>query len=259
MALNTLPPESIPQDDSELWGGIKISLYFHLVLALFFTFQNFVFPKKSVLYIPSLRVDLVGLPDLLKKDISKIQPSHELAEALKKAEAEAKKYKQLQSKKKIQVAKPDEMLLHPKTPDNAQTRAKKNKNALDRIKSLEKLNNEGSSQTAVKGNKISRGFSLSAQAKESDTINYKDLLTDHLHYNWALPVWLSRQSLSAQVQIFIDSRGMLHQIIFKKFSGNQKFDEMVKKTLMESQPYPLPPQELSKDFLIDGILVGFPL
>jgi TonB family protein len=192
-------------------------------------------------------VDLVGLPDVLKKDKKIVAPApaepEKVAKQLKEAENTAKKIK------KAEAARPDEVGLKRKATQEKQ-REKRIQNALDRIKALAKLQ-------VIKGNQVSHGHSVSADAKESSDPNYLDDLRQHLQDHWALPIWLARQNLSAQVQVFIDSRGRLRDFKFLKTSGNPRFDAEVKKTLTASQPFPPPPGK--GDFLSNGVVVGFPL
>jgi TonB family protein len=140
-------------------------------------------------------------------------------------------------------------------------REKRMKNALDRIKSLTKITDDRKSGAPVpiRGNQVSKGTSLSEDAREAAKASYFDALRDRLHENWALPVWLARQNLSAQVQIYVDSHGRLSRFTFLRPSGNQQFDEAVKRALSESQPYPVPPEQLRGTFMADGVSVGFPL
>ena len=257
MSANTLAPPTGPRHpaDHDFSKGLKWSFIFHFVLVLCFLIKSFVFPGKPVFIAPTLRVDIVGLPDLLKKDKGK------LAKTL--AEVEKKEAKQIEtaapSKKKSDAADPDEMVLKPKR-ESGQARQKKLKNALARIKALAKISeSEGKQAGLVKGNIISRGSSLSGDAKEGDQNGYYDVLRERLQENWALPIWIARQKYTAQVQVFIDARGRLRNFRFVKLSGNAQFDDAVKRTLAESQPFPFPPPDLVSQFATDGILVGFPL
>jgi TolA protein len=186
-------------------------------------------------------------------------------EMLAKAEHDASRVKKLPPPPKLSQNKakadPDEMVLHPKSARKTKdpNREKRLKAALDRIKALSRIDRELHADNAasppIKGNKISKGSSTAEDAKESDDANYYDSVRSRLQENWALPVWLSRQNLSAQIEIVIDSHGRVREFRFKKSSGNTQFDDAVKKTLAESQPFPTPPSEL----LMNGILVGFPL
>jgi TonB family protein len=254
------------QAELDLSKGVRWSLAGHALLAALFLLKNLVFPGKPALYVPTLRVDIVGLPDVLKKDLANIprnKPSQEILDALKKAEESAKKIKPSTVKlpPPEQKAEKDEMVLHPKQMANPAARERKLKSALERIKSLEKIEDRDtdSKPVVVKGNRVSKGTSLTGDAKEAAEASYFDQLRDRLQENWALPVWVARQNLSAQVQVFIDAHGRLRNFRFVKNSGNPQFDEAIKKTLSDSQPFPIPPEGLADSLLDHGVLVGFPL
>src|SRR5437764_1266782 len=86
------PPKSAY--DRDLSRGFKISVIAHIALALFLLIKTVVFPGNPVPIIPTLRVDVVGLPDLLKQELKNVpqaQSSEKMQEALKQAEESAKK------------------------------------------------------------------------------------------------------------------------------------------------------------------------
>ncbi len=255
------PPRKGPPDptDHDLKSGIQWSIIVHSAILTFVILKSLVFPSTPEVYIPTLRVDLVALPDQLKKDktnLAKAPMSDRMAEALQKAENAARKIKPIE-----RPTTPDEMILNPKEGGTAKNRKKKLKNALDRIKSLAKIQSEeeGPAAPQVKGNRLSKGSSLSADAKESNEPNYLDSVRDRLKDNWALPIWLSRQNLSAQVQIFIDSKGLIRSYRFSKSSGNAQFDDAIRTTLKDSQPLPPPPKSVAGGLLSQGVVLGFPL
>ena len=140
---------------------------------------------------------------------------------------------------------------------------------MNRIKALAKIQDTSSAESQLskkelkllvsKGNRLSPGTSLSADAKEAAEANYLDSLRDRLRQNWFLPAWISKQDLSAQVLIRIGSTGILREFRMVKSSKNPQFDDAVKQALQQSQPFPPPPSELKTGILSDGILVGFPL
>lgn len=268
MAVATPPQAPRLPNEQDLSKGLKWSLIVHLGLGVAALLKSLVFPSKPITYVPTLRVDLVGLPDILKKDLNKVPKlSPEIAEALKQAEIQARKTKAPEvpaPKSKSEPADPDEMVLNPKKAGESTKKLEsKNKSALARIKALEKIKSleseESKSAPLIKGNAISRGTSLDGDARESDEANYIDSLRALFKDNWELPVWLARQNLSARVEIRINGKGQLQGFKFVKNSGNAQFDELVKRTLTESQPYPIPPKELQNQLRFDGILVGFPL
>jgi TonB family protein len=263
--------------DSRL--GWQLSVIVHIAFILFILVKSLVFPGDAVPVPPSLRVDIVGLPDMLKKDKVALPPAPEqkidkLQEQLKAAEEAAKSSKPIQIPKTPlqEQAAPDEMVQNPKkaktnakeTAKERADRERKLKSALDRIKSLSKITDEepkntGATGALVKGNRISKGVSLSAEARESMEVSYYDVLREHLQQRWELPAWLARQHLSAKVQLHLDARGRVTQLLFLKGSGNAQFDDEVKKAIQNSQPFPLPPEEIARSLSLNGVTVGFPL
>jgi len=272
-----LPPDrpTLPSD-RDYETGLRWSLVVHVVIIAMVLIKSLVFPNTAKVYVPTLRVDVVGLPDLLKNEKQQIphgKSLEDIQKMLEKAEKQAEKVKSVAPPKvkepPVEKADPDEMVLKPKklapTPDDSQkvykAQEKRLRAAMDRIKALSKIHADQNDDTQqedappIKGNKLSKGNSLDGDAKESDTANYYDLVRSKLQENWSLPVWLSRQNLSAQIQIILDSHGRVRDFRFVKQSGNSQFDDAVKRTLNDSQPFPAPPEEL----LANGILIGFPL
>lgn len=239
--------------------GFRMSLVFHTTIILTVFIKLAFMPSKNLSLPPTLRVDVVGLPDLVKKDLSQVAPPNPATTAPKEVPKPA-------IKTPIEKADPHEMVLNPKkaaekSADDAKKREKKLKSALDRIKALEKIQGQtDKNKTAlIKGNRLSQGNSLSADAKESDQSSYYDTVRDKLVDNWVLPVWIMRQKLSAQVQIYIDANGRVRDHRFVRRSGNSQFDDAVEQAIQQSQPFSVPPQSIAQDVLADGILVGFPL
>lgn len=268
--------------DKDFGRGFKISVAVHVGLALFLLIKAVVLPSKPVMLAPTLRVDVVGLPDLLKQDLKKAPDAHAdnaIEKALKQAEEAAKKIeppKPIKAPKEpapVEKAEPDELVLKPKQIQTAKREKEKEKkrekkllSALNRIRALEKISDDAkprktaaSSSTLIKGNKISKGSSLSGDALESEVASYYDSVRDRLQDNWEIPIWFKNQGFSAKVQIFIDRSGRLRNFRFIKPSGNAQFDDAVKRTVSESQPFPAPPEDVVSTVLVDGILVGFPL
>ena len=246
--------------------GLRWSLFGHALVFISALTKAFVFPGSASPYVPILKVDLVELPDVLKKDLAMTSQNHltqEISKILKQAEQDATRLKF----KTPQITEKDEMAIHPKALSEKSIQ-NKNKRAMDRIKALIKIQDPSSENLTHKkdiklllnkGNKLSPGTSLSADAKEADHANYLDTLRDRLRQNWFLPVWIDKQGLNAQVLIRIDATGILREFKLVKSSGNAQFDKAVKQAVQQSQPFPLPTSELKTDILSDGVLVGFPL
>jgi len=242
--------------------SLKASLLMHGAIFLFIFIQGLYFNKPLEPYVPTLRVDLVGLPDQLKKDLDKIAPKGK-PESAPEVKAE-------QKKEAPSPQEEDELAFNPKSKKKSKKsdkelekeRQDRLKNALNRIKALNRIQESAEDKgddTVVKGNQISRGTTLVGDAKESRKPSYFDVVLQRLQSNWSLPIWLARQNLSAQVQIHIDSRGNVRHLKFVKPSGNPQFDETVEATIRASEPFPAPPIAFRASTLNQGILLGFPL
>jgi TonB family protein len=259
-----LPPPFNATPAPEPRSGLTLSLAFHAALALLIFLKTVVFPGQPIAYIPALRVDLVGLPEQLKNELKNPVPlptAPPAANPPHSKEAEKPKPPEPQSKSAPKL-EPDEIGLKKSQQRAEKAREKKMQSALDRIKALAALSGDSNTKAAaapIAGNKISKGTSLSKDAQESDKANYVDTLQNALQQNWTLPMWLERQQLNAKVMIYIDANGRLIQYKFLQSSGSTQFDDAVKRTLMQSQPFPAPPAEIARSLAANGVLVGFPL
>jgi outer membrane biosynthesis protein TonB len=262
-------PEALTASDQN--RGLRWSFGLHAAVAAFVLVKGLFFPGNPLPYVPTLRVDLVGLPDTLKNDLSKISKApmdKELADALKRVEQKPKDIVKVKPLDKEEAPKEtDELGMKPqaKPKDNSKAREKKLMSALDRIKALEAVEDSDTpkatkaASVAVKGNKVSKGSSLSGEARESDQVQYYDLLKSRLQENWSLPVWLARQQYGAQVILFIDNHGNLRAYRFNKSSGNSQFDDAVKRAIQQSVPFDPPPDSIASTVYTNGVVVGFPL
>lgn len=234
-----------PDLDPRLKRAIKISLIIHASFLFTIVTKETFFPSTPELYIPSLRVDLVALPDQLKKDINKPRPlpGDEKQTAQKKSKA-------------TEVADPGAMATKSLP---SQDRKKKIQGALARIKALERIAEDEPKNKKLKGNFLSKGTSQSGDAKESAMTNYYEEVVDQVRRYWELPVWLARRGLSAQVRIALDQNGKVVQLVFVKSSGDPQFDDYAKGSIMSAQPFPMPPTEVRGVVMGSGFVLGFPL
>lgn len=250
--------------DQLLWRGVKRSLIGHGAISVVAILSWVVFPSKPIVLNPSIRVDLVGLPDIAKKDLAKFTPSEfeeldkKLTEAGQKAKESLKELKKPDPPKPPE--EPDDTMAMKEEKKSSKDKSKKDlKSAIDRIKALQDIEDDvkkSSPQKKIiaKGNVLSKGTDLEGEQTES-VENYGDKMRSRLRQHWDLPVWLSRQNLSAQVVVFLDPQGSVLNMVFRKASGNEQFDDFVKKTIQKSQPFPPPPSEI----LRGGVTLGFPL
>jgi TonB family protein len=239
--------------------NLKKSVFFHLFFIFLMWAGGNLLPKSSPNYTPVLRVDLVGLPSQTQKigGRPKLAPPPVPAAKATPDEAPPDEEGVLPSKKK------------PKEKEKAESKPKddsKNRmqNILSRMKALDKVKGDESDANETEegtgpilGNKISKGSSL--EGVEADEGSYVDSVLTKLKDNWALPVWLQQQNLSAAVRVRIDFSGRLVGIVFDRSSGNPQFDEEVRRAIRESAPFPPPPKKNRVDVLSDGLPFGFPL
>jgi TonB family protein len=163
------------------------------------------------------------------------------------------------------------MILEPKKVQKKETKtkketAKKIDTALAKIRALERLKDKSDEPREseddgilIKGNQISKGTSLSGDAREKAQSSYYDLIRESLVEHWSLPTWLTREKLSAQVLLRVDPAGRVLSLKFLKNSGNAAFDQAIQSTVRDAQPLPRPPKELFDSLSDDGVIVGFPL
>lgn len=238
-----------PQSPSNefLWKNVRTSAIAHAILLVLSIIACLTFNKEPIRFIPSIRVDLVALPDIKKSDLNKYTPSDmkELDEKLKKVEKSAKKtLETLKEKEEVKDFSP---------------KKKRLKDAIDRIKALTEIENEVKNSASkpkqvAKGNILSKGNALTGP-QNGDVNSYIGTMQTKLRENWNLPVWLSKQDLSAKVVVFLDRSGYVSNTVFAKSSGNQQFDDYVLKTIRMAQPFGPPPEDL----LDGGLTLGFPL
>lgn len=248
----------------DLGPALKRSVIIHVIIVVTVIASNLIFTPSKKAYIPTLRVDLVALPDVLKSEV-KNPKLDAVSKVLDEVDHQQQKAQAEKSLKSEPLADPNEMLIKPKKKaETSHVIANKNRHALDRIKALAKLGNDAPQKTdeeatVVKGNMLSPGSSVSGEAKEASAASYYDTLRDRLQDNWTLPAWVARLPLDAQIKIYLDHQGRLKSFKFIKPSGNEQFDDAIKRALEESQPFPPPPEALKTMLSNEGVLIGFPL
>jgi len=235
--------------------GIKKSAILHGFILLAIAVKSIVAPSDPEIYVPSLRVDIVDLPQLTRKELETITPG----KPIKEKEAEI-----------IEAPKPetksDDMVLKEKDGKKKEKKLNaledKKTSALTRIRALEKIKTRDQTEeekALIRGNKLSAGASTSGDAKETADPRYEDTVLQAIRQNWTLPIWLSRQNLSALIQIKIESSGRVASKSFQRSSGNKQFDNAVLQAIDDSQPFDAPPEKDRSRILDNGILLGFPL
>ncbi len=229
---------SSPRSPEALSKAVKLSVLIHFLFIFGMFLKSIISPSeiRTKEYLPSLRVDLVALPNQkITETVTPAQPAEE--KTLKETAIEEPGDYSL-SKKKVKNIKKDKM-----------------KSALDRIKALEKIRDG----EALKGNIVRKGSSAKGDANVLAQTTYFDSVLDKVRNEWELPTWLQDKGLNAKVLVKIDRRGNISSITFIRNSGNSQFDTAVKRALNAASPFSPPPMSVLVDVSRDGIVLGFPI
>ncbi|NUM88131.1 MAG: TonB C-terminal domain-containing protein [Bdellovibrionales bacterium] len=244
-----------------------LSLTFHLVgMGLVMLSQAFFPPDPAELQLPTVQIDMLALPDQVKDmnkaDVDVTLPVKENAPppvAKEKAEEVAlpaekpRKEPKESSVKAKETAK--DALAKLKEEVERQRRekdaiAKKN----ERLKELEQK-----FRNPIRGNQLNQGTSADG-VLEATKNAYAGHVASKIRGWWALPTYLQSQGqLRAAVVVYIAPDGKLIRYEFRQNSGNDTFDDYVKRAVLQAAPFAPPPADMARDLRSGGIMVRFPL
>ena len=217
----------------------------HLCIFLFLFFSPKMFQSKSMEIKESIRVDMIGLPDIQKpqapapqkskKEVKKSAPQ----KPKKKPKPKPKpKQKKPSVKKEVKKSKPD-----PKQTKRAQSQAIANLREEKRL---------------YKGERLSKGDSQQGEINALLISAYSSRIRSHINRNWNIPQFLADKNLRATIVIYINKLGQITRIELEKTSGDESFDQIVIETIQISSPLPEPPSELVYSLSREGIGFNFP-
>ena len=236
-----------------LHRSLRLSVALHAAFFLFLIAKEALLPSTPKEYLPSLRVDLVALPDQKRNELPAPLPTPATVtppEVL--APRNAVEIPIVSEKGDLSIGKKKSKS---KKEKEAQKRLKQ---ALDRIRAIERIKMLAGGDE-VKGNAISKGSALTGEARQALETTYFDVVLERVRTYWELPKWLQGQNRSAKVMIYLDGQGQLKTFQFVQTSGSESFDSEIKRTLQSAAPFPVPPAALASDISKQGILLGFPL
>ena len=227
---------------------ISLSIAFHFLLIIILITTSRVSFHRAVIIggagTGTINVDVVGMPNVLKKDIA-------LLNQYKEAE------------KAPPVIRHDDM----KLPNSKKTAAEK-KNALTQLK--ENMQTESTylkKIKIIKGIKQSIGIGTSTKnpaitgtGNDSDNMPsnpYFNTMKDMIKSYWKVPGWVNLDGLNTLILVKINASGDVYNIEITKQSGNPTFDNLAYNAVKNASPFPTPPVSL-KDKLQDGIILSFP-
>jgi len=258
---------------------LKYSLIGHLVLFVLVILANLAFPDEVKIFMPSVQIDVVALPDLLKNQATPTDLSLPVKNQTPPPPSESEVKKEENNPAQMEAPQPEpkpskksEVAENKKLKENTKT-------ALDRLRNLQKkkqqeerkaaqenLNKrqedlkkfEETFRQALKGNQLNSGSSVTGSMQDAANA-YFGHIREKLYNNWGLPSYLQGKGLRAEVAIYLDEKGNLIRYRFTQFSGNEVFDNNVKAAIQRAAPFAPPPDELSKVLKNSGIGLQFPL
>lgn len=227
--------------DALFWRSFKLSFSAHFVFLVFALCFSFFSIKPKQIITSSIRVDLVGLPEMTKRDQ---QAEDKQEEAQIKKNLPLEQMVQSLQKKNTPPSKPSPL-----------SKKQELKNAIERIRALEHIEDTVKKTRPIRGNIVAQGNSISEADQMQAASEFAHVIQQRLKAHWNLPIWLANKKLSAKAEIFLDSHGMVMSVVLMRRSGDDQFDDYVLKTIEKAQPFGTPPIS----FVGTGIELGFPL
>jgi TonB family protein len=231
-------------------GCIYISTIIHVVIVSFIilTSQNF-WTKPIVINdsVPSgsINVDVVGLPNILKKDI------HLLQSELNKENEKAKDKMNLPDTKKIKKARLSAI-------EKLKKSVAYEKRYLEKIKIIKGLRKSlDIGQITDVSDKANNGTGVSTDSSDIKSNPYFNTLKDLIRTYWQVPHWMDTEGLNTLVATKIKVDGEISSIDIIKSSGSSDFDNLALNAIRNASPFPAPPIVV-REALENGIVFSFP-
>lgn len=243
-----------------------LSLTFHLGLIMLGAIVTLLHPKTRELFIPSIQIDVVGLPtevkqeDVKQPDLSLPVKENVAPPAPNPKTDSVDDMKALPDKKLVEkdALSALEKIRKSQEKERKANLKKQAQEILDK-KRADLKEFEEKYRKAISGNEKSSGNSTTGNVSAEVRNAYQAHFMERLRSNWNLPLWLKSQPLTARVQFFIDGSGVIYSYKFLTSSGNEIFDEYVKTAIGRSSPLAPPPAEMVNDLRSGKFVVRFPL
>lgn len=262
-----------PHKDPSLLKVFLFSLIAHsIVMIIAFGLPAFTLTEPKPFF-PTVKVDLVGLPELRPYEVKStvpitpaiieekreqpqkiIKPEPKPEEKVLHLEKPKKETKKDESEKKVVE---DERLK--KIVDDAEKKQKKrDEEELDKaVVEIAKLKHDEQKveETLRKGNIISKGTGTSGESGE-DIDPYKIYLSETIKSKWSPPLPL-RSDLKSRFQIFINPTGEITNLKMLISSGNEQYDKSLEEAIKRSNPVSSPPKSLQRELEDEGVIIDF--
>lgn len=231
-----------PHKDPPFYKIILLSLIGHtIILFIAFGLPFFTFKEEKTL-LPTIKVDLVGLPELRPLDTKPV-----LKEEPKEIATKTKEEVIIEPKNEIKNFKKEKQK---KGEDERLKRVVEKEELSDAISKIAKLKREESNVESS----LNKGNIKSTEEHDSDP--YKLYLNETIYKNWTPPL---RRKIGEipRFQMFINENGWVLRFIMVKSSGNIEYDKAAEHAIKKSSPFSLPPGRLQRELEKDGVIIDF--
>jgi colicin import membrane protein len=248
----------IPRESLGPYTKISFLAHFFLLIAtiLFQKGFNLLQPNATITtVIPSIRVDVVGMPKMTLQELKKLSSGEgggstsEEDQSITKEESDSltfkKKGKNLSEILRLEALK--KISLKEET-------QKTGKGGKGKIKG-------DLSELVLEGNKISKGMAIIGDTRGmvmGAFGQYVSSIPDFVRPNWKLPATLLESNLNCRVRIYLNADGKLEKAELFESSGNKEYDKRAIQAVMNSS-FPKPSKEIIDKVRSGNILLGFPL
>jgi len=227
------------------WLIISISV--HATIILFLLVGNMVYRFVSnPVFISGgigegepINIDVVGMPNVLKKDLASLNEQTK--------EVKIKPEMALPSKVKIS-AKKDSLIS--KIKDAVQ----EEQNYLAKIKIIKGLQ----VQKGVAGGTSMSSTGTGGSGTETVQANpYFHTVKQYVRNYWKVPNWMKPEGLNVIVVVAIEDDGSISEVGISQSSGNADFDALALSAVKSAAPFPTPPVSV-RETLRSGVKLSFP-
>lgn len=227
------------------WVIISISI--HLTIIFFLLVGNTIYRFVSrPVFISGgigdgepISIDVVGMPNVLKKDIASV--NEQVAEEKTKPEMTMPEKTKISAKKDSLVSKIKEAV-------------QEEQNYLAKIKIIKGLQ----VQKGVAGGTSMSSTGTGGGSSEGVQANpYFQTVKQYVRNYWKIPNWMKTDGLNVLVMMKIADDGTISEANISQSSGNADFDALALNAVKNAAPFPTPPVSV-RETLQSGIILSFP-
>ncbi len=225
------------------WLVISISIHVTIILFLLVGNTIYRFVSRPVFISGGIgdgepiNIDVVGMPNILKKDLA----------SLNNEEEKAKPEMTIPEKTKISIKK-DSLV------SKIKEAVQEEQNYLAKIKIIKGLQ----AQKGVTGGTSMNSTGSGGGSSESVQANpYFHTVKQYVRNYWKIPNWMKTEGLNVLVMMKIADDGNISEADISQSSGNPDFDALALNAVRNAAPFPTPPVSV-RETVHSGIILSFP-